>query len=239
MPDVTGNRGPRPGNEARRSRQTLVNRASKNQYPGGYQAPISSASAVGYGDQLAQARYGYLQQLAALKQQRAQAGVTARIGRADARSAAVSGMAGAVGSALDRGVVGSSADLSGRAGVLADRQRALAEIEAQRAQERLDVGYQALGARNDYYGQMSSIQNAMAQEQMANSIYAFQNDQFDAMLRTLSQVRDQKSGRAPRRRVGLSALAASNIGNTIATGIGNIFTPAPYTGAYGSRDRSR
>jgi hypothetical protein len=96
-------------------------------------------------------------------------------------------------------VTGSSSDLAARAGVIASRQRSLADIEAQRAQARLGIGFEALGARNDYYGQVSSIQNAMAQEQMANTISAFQADQFDAIIQA---IRNQKTGRTPRTRRG-------------------------------------
>lgn len=198
--------GPRVGN---RNRQTLRNNASKSAYPGGYQAPVSSAGAVGYGDQLAAARYQYLSQLAALKAQRPQIAQQFGVAVTDARSAAVGNMAGAVGNALDRGVVGSSQDLANRSGVIAERQRAIADAQAQRATAKLGLAQQAMGLRGDYYNQLASIQNAMAQEQMANTIMAFQNDQFDAMQQNYQQVlqalRDQKSGRAPRTRRGVGA----------------------------------
>lgn len=203
VPTQSGNRGPRPGNN-NRNRNTNVNNASK--YPNGYQAPVSSASAVQYGDQLAMARMQYLQQLAALKAQRSQIGQQYGMAVTDARGAAIGNMVGAEANALERGVVGSSSDLSARAGVIADRQRAIAEAQAARISGRLGLAQQAIGVRGDYYSQLSSIQNAMAQEQMANTINAFGNDSFDALQQNyqdvLAQLRNQKSGRNPRRRRG-------------------------------------
>lgn len=195
--------GPPVGN---RRRQTLRNNASKTNYPNGYQAPVSSASAVGYGDQLAAARFQYLQQLAALKAQRPQIGQQYGLAVTDARTAAVSNMASTVGQALDRGVTGSSADLQNRAGVIAERQRAIANAQAERASAKLGLAQQAIGLRGDYYTTIAGIQNAMAQEQMANTIMAFQNDQFDAMNQNyaniLAALRAQKRGDRPRQRRG-------------------------------------
>jgi hypothetical protein len=209
MTNPLGNTGPRAGQGSGRFRDTLANNASKRAYPNGYQAPVSSASAVGYGDQLAGARYQYLSQLAALKAQRPLIGQQYGLAVTDARTGAVANMAATEANALERGVTSSSSDLQARAGVIAARQRAIADAEAQRATARLGLAQQAMGLRGEYYNSVSSIQNAMAQEQMANTIMAFQNDSFDAMSQNyqdvLAAIRDAKYGNAPRNRRGVPA----------------------------------
>lgn len=214
-----GGNGPRAGRTTGRARNTLVNNASKATkpspgkfpgLPGGYQAPVSSAGAVGYGDQLAAARYQYLTQLAALKSQRGLYNQQYRTSVADARSVVPGQLASVQQGATDRGVLGSSAQLSDEAGVLAARTRAIADAKSQRVAQRLDNRMQQLGAQGSYYGQVSSINNAIAQEQAANTIMAFQQDQFDAMQQNyqstyqniLQSLKDQKSGRVPRQRNG-------------------------------------
>lgn len=207
MTDVTGNRGPRPGNEARRSRNTVVNGASKSNYPGGYRAPISSASAVTTGNDLAQARYGYLTQLAALRAQKPVIGQQFALARQSAKDNAIAGMAGSVNSALDRGIVGSSIDAGARAGVLAQRASDVSTAEADRAAALQNLKLQQVGAGNEYYSNLSNIQNTISQEEMANTISAFANNQFDAKNLNyrdiLAAIRDQKTGNTPRARTGL------------------------------------
>lgn len=202
---LAGN-GPKTGN---RNRNTVVNNYSKS--TGGYQAPISSASAVGYGDQLAAQRMQYLQQLAALKSERGLVNQQFGVAVSDARSAAVGNMAATEGQALERGVTSSSADLAARAGVIAERQRAIADAAATRTSARLGLANQAIGIRGDYYTGVAGIQNAMAQEQMANTIMAFQNDQFDAIQQSYADViaalQNQKRGNAPRQRRGVNQVS--------------------------------
>lgn len=234
---LAGVNGPRAGRGSGRQRNTLVNNASKATTPTGptttsYQAPLSSSSQVQYGSQLAQARYDYLSQLAALKAQRAQVGAQFGVAAQDARSAAIGNMAAAEGGAQDRGLLGSSLDLSGRAGVIADRQRAIADAQSQRAAGRLDLAQQGIGVRSGYYTQVAGIQNAIAQEQMYNGIQAFQNDTFDAMQQNyqdiLQAILDRKRGRTPIQRNGLGGVAGAS-----AAHVDNPNHGDPFAGASG------
>ena len=111
--------GPRAGRGRGRNRNSVVNNASK--------APVvSPGSAVNYGAQTANLQLVLAQRLAAMK---AQAGLIRSdflTAKAGARAEAVSGMASQVNTALDRGILGSSTDLAGRASVDAARAAAVA-----------------------------------------------------------------------------------------------------------------
>lgn len=198
---TSGNTGPTNGNDARRSRNTLVNNASKAGYT------VSSAGAVGYGDQLAAARYQYLSQLAALK---AQGGLIRSQKLQDiaaARAAAPGNIAAVEQYNTERGMLGSSVDVQGRAGAVAQMTGDIASAKAAAAAGRLGLKSGRLDAQGNYYQTVSGIQNAMAQEQMANGINAFGNDQYDALVQhyrdVIAQLRDQASGRTPRHRKGV------------------------------------
>lgn len=197
--------GPRNGNEARRSRNTVVNNASK--YRHGYRAPVSSAGAIGYGDQLAAARWSYLSQLAALKAEKGAIRGDYRLGVAQARSDAVSGMAGAVNNALDRGLFNSSIDLGARSGVIGQRAADIAAAKSAKAQGLLGLQRERMGLQGQYYQSVAGIQNQISQEELAQTIAAFQNDSFDAnnfnYRDILAAIKARKGGYSPGSRRGV------------------------------------
>lgn len=200
----TGNGGPPNGN-VRRKRNTLAN----SQYPQGYQAPVSQGSSSQSAATLAQSRYTYLAQLAALRQQ-------VQTGRADkvdafaaARTQRVGDTAAAANAAADRGGFGSSIDYQGRAGAVAqeglNRQAAISAL----TQTKLGAQTGALDARSSYFQTQAQVAAAMAAEREANTISAFADNTFDARSLSWADIRDRianmKTGHEPRKRRGTGA----------------------------------
>lgn len=213
---TSGNTGPRNGNDSRRNRNTLVNNASR-----GYQAPASSGAVISAGDQMAAARYQYLSQLAALQAARGGLRQDFITGRADARAAMPGQLAGIEQDATERGVLGSSAELQNRAGVVADTRSQIAALQAAKAQGILGLQSQKLGAQGEYYSSLASIQNSLAQDQWANSISAYSNDSFDAVQQNYQDI--------------IRRLRARKRGDTTTTraGAGDT-TRTPYNGPAGN-----
>jgi len=202
----TGNGGPPNGN-GRRKRDTLSNGASKSNYPNGYQAPVSQGSSSNAAAQLAQNRYNYLSQLAALRQQVA-------MGRADkvqqfaaSRTQRISDTADVANAAADRGLTGSSIEYQGRAGAISAEAQSRQAALAQLAQTRLGAQVGALDARNSYFSTNAQIAAAQAAERQANSITDFANNSFDANNLSWQDLRDRirnmKTGDEPRQRQGV------------------------------------
>jgi hypothetical protein len=194
MANETGVNGPRPERTTGRSRDTVVNNASK------VAPPVSPASAVNLGDQLAQGTYAYLQQLALLKQQLAAAKVGKRDAFAEARAQRVAGMAGAVNTGLERGISGSSIDLGGRAAVVAEQ--AAAKQSALRAyQEQVSgVQMQQVDAAAQFAQLQASIANARAAERMA----ALQEQYYNGLYDPAADAKAERTGEKPRSRQGVS-----------------------------------
>jgi hypothetical protein len=201
----TGNGGPPNGN-GRRKRDTLANNASKS---GGYTAPLSLGSGSQYSGQLAQARYDYLAQLAKLRQEVGLAKATKQQQFAVARTQRISDTSSAANAAADRGVYGSSIDMSGRAAAVSGETEARASAMLALQQAKLGAQSGALDARSGYYSTVSQVQAAMAADRAANTINAFQNDTFDARQLNYEDIRqaiiDAKRGDRPRQRRGAGA----------------------------------
>lgn len=195
MANTTGVNGPRPERTTGRSRDTVVNNASRVVAP-----PVSPASAVNAGDQLASGTYEYLQRLALLRQEL----MNARVNKADALAAAradrVAGMASAVNSALDTGMLGSSVDLSNRAAVIA--QQAAAKQAALRGYQAETAGVQQeqLSAAAQFAQLQASIQAAKAAERMA----ALQENYYNGLYDPAAAARAARRGERPRARTGVT-----------------------------------
>ena len=169
--------GPRAGRNKGRFRNTLLNNASKAAPP-----PVSAESAVAYGGQLATAQMTLAERLAAL---RAQAGLVRgqfQMDRSTVRANAISGMAAAVNSSLDRGLVGSSVDAAGRTGVLAQKAADMQAAIQAKVQGLLGIRTGRISAVNDYYTQYYNIQAQKAAEQATLANQAFLNDMVMRMM---------------------------------------------------------
>lgn len=148
MAGTDGN-GPKAGAGGRR-RNTAANLFSKNtlnyQNPGGAQAlpAMSPSQTANYYSQLAGLYAGYQNQLAALKLQRVGARADFRAQAADVRAQKLTGLADTENAAIERGVVGSSADLQARAGV---RGAAETQLQSAKQQRAMTVAESRLGAQ--------------------------------------------------------------------------------------------
>lgn len=235
MPNNQGSNGPRAGMGSGRSRNTLVNLAGKKSnsaMPGGFIPAVSPGSALGYGAQTAQARYDYLAQLAALRAQRGMVVGNFQQARAGLKEQRLSDVSDAANAAAERGIVGSSVDMAGRASAHTTFAEGLATARSDRAQSLLSLAQQRLGVNSGYFRSLADIAAARRAEQAEMTAQMFQQDQYDAVQQNygqvfrqlLSQIQDQKSGRIVRKRVGL----------------GGTTPPPPATsGGYGSQQQTR
>lgn len=209
MSNKQGNNGPRVGASHGRNRQTLVNRASH----------IDPSTALSLGSAEASAKYNLLQQLALLRQQRAQVKSQYGVGLAQARQQRLGDVTSAANSAAERGLVGSSVDASGRAGAFTQFATTQAGLRADKASGLLGLKQQAVGARGDYSMQMAQIaaQRAMAQAQARaqQQLQAAQEAQAaqaasgygDLASMLLQQLQGQRQGNNPQKRQGVSTTA--------------------------------
>jgi hypothetical protein len=176
-------------------RNTFANVLSKNQVnyqnPGGKSAlpALDPASTANYYSQLAGLYAGYQNQLIALKQQRIGAKADFRDAAAQVRAQKVSDLASVENAAIERGVVGSSADLQNRiavrgaaAGALQAAQREKLEtiagtrVAAQQAGIDYFMGAQGLEAQK-----LAQQQQQLAAQLERNLIISGQETQMDAL----------------------------------------------------------
>lgn len=191
MAGTDGN-GPKVGDGGRK-RNTAANILSKNKVdytnPGGASAlpSLSPAQTSNYYSQLSGLYAGYQQQLSALKLQRVGARADFRAMRAQTRSEMIGGLAGTENANIERGVLGSSADLQQRAGV---RGEAAAQIQAGKqakqmsiASSRLDEGQAGIdyfmGVQNLESQKLAQQQETLAQQLQQNLIVSGQETQMD------------------------------------------------------------
>lgn len=166
----TDTKGPRVGN---RNRNSVRNNLSKATPP----APLVGPGAtLGYGQQSASATTSLYERLAAIKAQKGLVKAQAIQGRADAKAAGIAGVSDAVNSALDRGILRSSVDYAGRTGALAEKERMMQDVIAQKSAGMLGLGQERIAAFNDFYNTQFGIQSQRAADQSEASIQAFMND---------------------------------------------------------------
>jgi len=167
--------GPRPGKTHGRVRNSLANLQSKTTT--GVELPVvSPGSAVSYGSQEAQLVAQYLSQLALLRGQKGLVKGQFQQDRTSIQQQAIGSMVGAENAAIGRGVLGSSADLGARAGVLGDKAAAMSQAVVARIQGMLGIRQSQLQAQNTYYSGLFDIEATKRAEQMAMALSAFQSD---------------------------------------------------------------
>lgn len=183
--------GPRAGRGVGRSRFTLVNNASKkkNPYPGNTASartpvnsgavpppPVDPSSAVAYGGQLASLQLTLGARLAELRAQRGFVQGQFRMDRAGIRANRISGIAGAVGGAIESGILGGSADLEQRVGVESDAAAQMQAAIQAKLQGILGIKMGRIQATNEYYTGVYQVQAAKAAQQAELANQAFLQD---------------------------------------------------------------
>lgn len=165
------NNGPKAG-KGNRQRNALTNGRGGAVPP----PPVSPGQAVDYAGQTANATQTLYAKLAALQ---AQAGVVKsqfKMDRVAVRQQRVAGQVAAEADASARGGLGSSADLTARAGVDAAASSGLQQALQTKIQGILGIKTERIGAANDYYTQLYQIQAQKAAAQMQAAQDAFLND---------------------------------------------------------------
>jgi hypothetical protein len=210
----TSGNGPKMGN-SNRKRNTLRNLASKR-------LPVtipnlSPGSAIGYAGQVAGLEQSLYARLAAIRAQAAAARGQFQADRSNIQAQAVDAMAGTVNAALDRGLIGSSIDLEGRAAVEAQRAAALVQARLQRSQALAGLRVEGIQATNDYYTGLLQVLAQKRAEQAQMAAQDFQQNVYDAMQQNYQQLYRQVLQRLSSRgrRAGIGAALAGE-----ATGAG-------------------
>lgn len=202
--------GPGSNLTGTRSNNTVIhNQSKKPPAPSWLGGPppaalASPGSQLGYANQTAGLQTQYAGALALQKSQIAKARSDAILARQQAKSTAVENMAGAVNGALDRGLLGSSIDLSGRSAVLAqlgtDKQAALAAKSAAVGAAKADT----IGAMGSYYLGLGQVQSEQAMDSAELSIKQYEADQYGLLNQNFAAWQDyyakQMRGRRGRRR---------------------------------------
>ena len=193
MAGTDGN-GPKVG-EGGRMRNTFANVLSKNkvdyQNPGGASAlpSLDPASTANYYSQLAGLYAGYQNQLIALKQQRIGARADFQMAKAQVNAQKIGDLASVENQAVERGVLGSSADLQQRGAV---RGAAEAGIQAAKQERMMTVagtriaGQQAgidyfMGVQGLEAQKLAQQQDLLAQQLQQNLIVSGQESQMDVL----------------------------------------------------------
>lgn len=158
--------GPRAGRGAGRFRNTLVNNASKNPV-------VGPASGYGYGAELGQLGQNLLSTLAGLRAQKGLIAQQFATDKADARAARVAGAQATEADALQRGIVGGSADLGARAGVVAQHKTDVASAIQAKLAGKLGLRQERLAAQNQYHTGVFDVlaRKAAEEAEMANQAF--------------------------------------------------------------------
>lgn len=156
-------------------------KATGNPFPftGGYYSPDAAAA---FTQQLAALRQNYTSQLASLKGQRTNLQAAFEQQRVSLKGEEVSAMVAAEGQAVERGVLGGSADIKNRIGIAS---QTAAEIEAARLakQQAIADTYQAaLQVKTDYRIGLSNVEMARAAAIDAATNNAFINNAIGAKM---------------------------------------------------------
>lgn len=197
--------GPGSNLTGHRANNTQIHNAGKKppapSWLGGPPTPAlaSPSSQLGYASQTAGLQTQYAGALALQKAQIAKARSDAILARQAAKSTAVTNMAGTVNGALDRGLLGSSIDLSGRADVLAqlgtDKQAALAAKTSAVGAAKADT----IGAMGSYYLGLGQVQSQQAMDSAELSIKQYEADQYGLLNQNFAAWQDYYANRMSRR----------------------------------------
>jgi hypothetical protein len=189
----------------------LRNNATKYKY--NYGSPVtpqlSPSTTYGFGTQIAGLQQQYAGALALKKMQVAQANAAALQARQAAGAQERTDMAGAVNSALDRGLVGSSIDTSQRASVLAALAANKASIAGDRAAAIGQAQTGALQAAGQYYLGLGQAQAQQAFQQEELAIQQYQNDQLTGVLQKLQALQSGGAAKPGTRKALIQQAAAS------------------------------
>jgi hypothetical protein len=131
---------------------------------------------VGYAGQTAAVTMSLYEKLAALRAGKGLVRGQFKMDRAGAKALGISEMASAVNSSLERGIVGSSVDYAGRTGALAAKETAMQQAMQQRTMGLLGLRTQRIGAMNEYYNGLFSIQAQKSAERSEMATQAYLND---------------------------------------------------------------
>lgn len=172
MPSGEYSNGPRAGRTTGRQRRAITNQRGKQTFIGlpdpGYLASYTNQMSALYNQ--------YLTRLASLRSAKKLTKSEYRTRVASAKQSAIAGMAGAEGQAVQRGVLGGSADVKQRVGVAADlatqTQQALLDKQATLGQ----LSNEKVSAQNDYLTALAALQAQKAAAQSSATTSAYAND---------------------------------------------------------------
>jgi hypothetical protein len=187
--------GPRQKTTTGRARNTLINNNSRP-------APaVSPSVALGLGSQSAQNQYDFLARLAQLRQEKANLRGAFISEKGAAREDRIGGAVAAEADALQRGITGSSSDLSQRGAVVANEAERVAAARAARGQGMLGVAQGRLEANSTYYrtnaeidAQRRAEQAMMLVDEFSQNLNGNQQDYGAILKNILAAIADQKSG---------------------------------------------
>lgn len=165
--------GPRQGKNGGHKRNAGTNKRSKN---GGAYAVLSPSQSQAYTAQLAALQSNYTNALASIKAQGGTIRAQAQSARADIKTQKIAGISETEGAAIERGILGSSADLGGRAAVIAEAAGQAVDVRTERNAAIAQLRAAQMQAQTDYQMGIAGVQadRAAAQQELANQ--RFQQD---------------------------------------------------------------
>jgi hypothetical protein len=173
-----GNRG-----GENRKRNTSTNLASKQSFPGTSAKGISGgglptldpSATANYYSQLQTLQTQLSTQLAALRQQRVGFRGESQVARADIRAQGVAAMSENVNASLERGMLGSSSDLAGRASVRAAVSSGITDVNRQLFQQLADSRIAAQQSALGYEQGVQQVESAAIAQRMQLAAQQQQN----------------------------------------------------------------
>jgi hypothetical protein len=189
-------------------RNTFANTLSKTQVdytnPGGKAAlpALSPAESAAYYNQLAGLYSGYQAELSGLKQQRIGIRAGAREQHAGVRAEKLAGLASTENAAIERGMLGGTADLQARAAVEANAAAQHASIKNEKIQGLAMNRIAAQQAGTSYFSEAAALeaqkvaaqQEALAQQLQNNLIVSGMESQMNALKRIYQSFASMGSG---------------------------------------------
>jgi hypothetical protein len=203
----------------KRIRNTTANNRSKTQPPTPIAPLLNPSFYAGYAQQVAGLQQNLAAAMALKRAQIQQARGTATQARFAAREQAVQDTAAAVNAALDRGILGSSIDMSNRAAVLAQLAANKAAIAADRGQAIAQAKLQGMQAIGEYYLGLGNLAAQQAAQQAELAVQQYQADLLNVATQKYSDLYKQvlnkllQNYRGRRRDLSAAAAAGAMPGN--------------------------
>lgn len=148
------------------------------------QAGIDPATIAGYGAQAASLHGQYKDSIHLLNRNLAEQRRATRRGIRDVRAQGRENLSTAVGTALDRGVLGSSGDVTTRERVRADTKSGVAQARESLAQAASDIAAQRIQARRDYFSGLANLQAQRQAAQAMAGVQAYNEGLLDHLVNT-------------------------------------------------------